>query len=125
MKTNRLSPELTKALNQQITLEAFSSQVYLMLSCWADQANMAGVSGFLMKHAQEERLHMAKIIEYVQERGAKVKIEAIKAPGKEPASLLECFEMVFAQEVLNSSIVISPVSTCDCIIAFRQFLSPI
>ncbi|MHC5202613.1 ferritin [Myroides sp. LJL119] len=110
MKTNRLSPELTSALNQQITLEAFSSQVYLMLSCWADQAYLSGVSSFLMKHAQEERVHMAKIIEYVQERGGKVKIEAIKSPGKEPKSLLECFEMVFSQEVANTQAIYNIVS---------------
>ncbi|MHC5310247.1 ferritin [Myroides sp. LJL116] len=115
MKTNRLSSELTSALNDQITLEAFSSQVYLMLSCWADQANMAGVSSFLMRHAQEERVHMAKIIEYVQERGAKVTIQAIQAPGSEPKSLLECFEMVFQQEVKNTEAIHNIVT-----LAFEQ-----
>ncbi|WP_010256851.1 ferritin [Myroides injenensis] len=102
MKTNRLSNELTEALNKQITLEAVSSQIYLMLACWADEANMAGVNDFMMKHATEEREHMTKIIEYIQERGAKVTIEAIDAPGAEPKNVLECFEMVYKQETKNT-----------------------
>lgn len=102
MKTNRLSPELEKALNDQITLEAYSSQVYLMLSCWADENYLDGVSKFMMKHSAEERLHMAKIIEYVQERGGTVEIEAIDKPADKPANIYECFEAVYKQEVLNT-----------------------
>ncbi|MTG99098.1 MULTISPECIES: ferritin [Myroides] len=110
MKTNRLSTALTQALNKQITLEAVSAQIYLMLACWADEAKMAGVKDFLMKHSHEERIHMAKIIEYVQERGSTVKIEAIGAPGKEPKNVLECFEMVYAQEVKNTDAIYNIVT---------------
>ncbi len=102
MKTNRLSPTLTNLLNEQITLEAYSAQVYLMLSSWADEAYLDGVSAYLFQHHQEEREHMAKIIEYIQERGGKVTIDAIPAPGKEPKNLLTCFEMVLDQEVINT-----------------------
>lgn len=100
--TNRLSQTLSKALNEQITLEAYSAQVYLMLACWADQNMLDGVNSFLMKHSQEERVHMAKIIEYIQERGGSVKIDAIKKPEPEPKNILECFEMVLQQEIENT-----------------------
>ncbi len=40
--------------------------------------------------------------EYILERGAKVKIEAIPAPPKEPTSVQHCFEQVFEQEVDNT-----------------------
>lgn len=103
MKTCRLSSSLMKALNDQITMEAYSSQVYLMLSSWADNQGYAGISGFLFRHSQEERSHMAKLIEYIQERGGKVVIDAIKKPGGEPKSVQECFEMVFKQEVENTT----------------------
>ncbi|WP_447639907.1 MULTISPECIES: ferritin [Chitinophagaceae] len=103
MKTCRLSPTIMKALNDQMTMEAYSSQVYLMLSSWADQQGYAGISKFLFKHSTEERSHMAKLIEYIQERGGKVTIDAIKKPGSEPKSVQECFEMVFKQEVDNTT----------------------
>lgn len=102
MKTNRLSYEMSKALNDQVTLEAYSSQVYLMLSSWADAAGLDGVSSFLMKHSQEERVHMAKIMEYIQERGGKVFIDAINKPSPEPSNVKECFEMVVKQEIENT-----------------------
>jgi len=102
MNTTRISKTLQKALNDQITLEAFSAQIYLMLACWADENQLDGVKNFMMKHSQEERVHMAKIIEYVQERGGTVKIEAIKKPGPEPKNVLECFQAVLKQEIENT-----------------------
>lgn len=102
MKTNRLSKAMEKAMNEQITLEANSAQIYLMLSSWADEACFDGVKSFLMKHSREERIHMAKIIEYIQERGGKVIINALDKPGPEPKNIQECFEMVLKQEIANT-----------------------
>jgi len=102
MKTERLSKNLSKALNEQVTLEAFSAQVYLMLASWADANLLDGVKSFMMKHSQEERVHMAKIMEYIQERGGVVTIEAIGKPGPEPKNILQCFEMVLKQEIENT-----------------------
>ena len=102
MKTERLSKSLSKALNDQVTMEAHSAQIYLMLACWADDNLLDGVKSFMMKHSQEERVHMAKIMEYIQERGGKVTIEAIAKPGPEPKNVLECFEMVLQQEIANT-----------------------
>lgn len=102
MKTNRLSAKLNKALNDQMTKEAFSAQVYLALSAWADEEGYGGISGFLAKHAIEEREHMAKLIEYMQERGGKVTIEAIEKPTVAPKNVQECLEAVFKQEVDNT-----------------------
>lgn len=102
MHTNRLSKTLEKALNEQVTLEAFAAQMYLMLACWADDHQLDGVKGFLTKHSLEERIHMAKVMEYIQERGGKVIIEAIKKPGPEPKNILDCFEAVLKQEIDNT-----------------------
>lgn len=109
MKTNRLSTTMAKALNDQVTLEAYSSQVYLMLSSWADNEALDGISSFLIKHSQEERVHMAKIMEYIQERGGKVTIEAIAKPKPEPKNIKECFEMVLKQEIENTEAIYSLV----------------
>ncbi|MGV0923866.1 ferritin [Empedobacter tilapiae] len=102
MNTIRISKTLQKTLNDQITLEAFSAQIYLMLACWADENQLDGVKDFMMKHSQEERVHMAKIIEYVQERGGTVKIDAIANPGPQPQNILECFQAVLKQEIENT-----------------------
>src|SRR6186713_2196495 len=102
MNTNRLSDTLCKALNEQMTKEAHAAQIYLSYGCWADSQGYGGIANFLFRHAQEERNHMMKILEYILKRGAKVKIEAIPAPDKEPVSINNCFEKVFEQEVNNT-----------------------
>ncbi len=103
MNTVRISPALEKALNDQVTLEAYSAQMYLMLACWADENQLDGVKDFMMKHSQEERIHMAKIIEYIQERGGTVTIDAIAKPEPKPQNVLECFESVLKQEIENTT----------------------
>src|ERR1700757_3357580 len=98
MNTNRLSKTIEEALNAQMTKEAHASQIYLSLGAWADSNAFAGVSNFLFRHAQEERNHMMKILEYILKRGGKVKVTAIPDPGADPASVNDCFEKVFKSE---------------------------
>ena len=102
MKTNRLSEKLTISLNSQITKEAHASQIYLSYGVWADNQGYDGIAHFLFRHAQEERNHMMKLLEYVLKRGAKVKVTAIPAPTIDPVSVNDCFEKVFQQEVDNT-----------------------
>ena len=103
MNTNRLSKAMADALNKQMTLEAHASQIYLSYAAWANDAGYDGIANFLFRHAQEERNHMMKFLEYILERGAKVKVEAIPAPDSDPASVNNCFEKVFQQEVINTA----------------------
>ena len=102
MDTNRLSKTLEKALNQQVTKEAHAAQIYLSYGSWADSKGYAGLSNFLFRHAQEERHHMMKVLEYILDRGGKVKIEAIPTPDEDPKSVNNCIEKVFTQEIDNT-----------------------
>lgn len=102
METNRLSPAMAKALNDQMTKEAHAAQIYLSYGAWADDQGYDGISNFLFRHAQEERNHMMKILEYILDRGAKAVVTAIPAPGDEPKNVNDCFENVFKQEVDNT-----------------------
>ena len=102
METNRLSQKMTDALNAQVTREAQAAQIYLSYAVWADSKGYAGITNFLFRHANEERNHMMKILEYIMERGATPKIQAIPAPDADPTSVYNCFEKVFAQEVNNT-----------------------
>ncbi len=105
MNTNRLSNTLAAALNAQMTKEAHASQIYLSYAAWADNQGFGGVANFLFRHAQEERNHMMKLLEYILKRGGEVKIAAIPAPPANPANLNNCFEKVFEHEVDNTNAV--------------------
>ena len=109
MNTNRLSDTLAAALNAQMTKEAHASQIYLSYAAWADSQGFGGIANFLFRHANEERNHMMKILEYILKRGAKVKVTAIPAPPASPTSLNNCFEKVFEHEVDNTKAVYSVV----------------
>lgn len=102
MKTSRLSESLRGALNSQMTKEAHAAQIYLSYGAWADAQGFGGVSNFLFRHANEERNHMMKILEYILERGESVTVEAIPAPPENPKSIQHCFEKVFEHEVENT-----------------------
>jgi ferritin len=103
MNTNRLSTNMQSGLNAQMTKEAHASQIYLSYAAWADSEGYAGIANFLFRHAQEERNHMMKVLEYILERGGTVKVEAIPAPPPNPTSVQQCFEKVFEHEVDNTT----------------------
>jgi|SRR5579872_548907 len=105
MDTNRLSKTLTVALNAQMTKEAHAAQIYLSYAAWLCNNGYDGIANFLFRHAEEERNHMMKILEYILERGAKAEVTAIPAPDADPTSVNNCFEKVFRQEVDNTKAV--------------------
>lgn len=85
MNTNRLSKPIAAALNAQMTKEAHAAQGESQLyAAWAHHQGYGGIAQFLFRHAEEERDHMMKILEYILKRGAKVQITAIDAPHDNP-----------------------------------------
>ncbi len=103
MNTNRLSDNLQAGLNAQLTKEAHASQIYLSYASWAAEQGYDGVANFLFRHAQEERNHMMKILEYILERGGHVIIEAIPAPPPNPVNIQQCFNKVLEHEIDNTN----------------------
>ena len=103
MNTNRLSDAVCQALNAQMTKEAHASQIYLAYASWLSAQGYEGVANFMFRHANEERNHMMKILEYILQRGSTVKITAIPDPGETPVSVYDCFEKAFKQEVDNTA----------------------
>ncbi len=98
-----LSKEIEKALNAQITVEAESSQVYLSMASWAENQGFEGVAAFMFVHSDEERMHMLKLIKFVNERGGHAKISTLKAPPVSFGSFKEMFQNLFDHEVMVSA----------------------
>lgn len=82
MNKNRLTPTLQAALNTQMTKEASAAQYYLPLAAWASDQGYGGIANFLFRHAHEERNHMMKILEYIQERGTGKNRSHTRSPGR-------------------------------------------
>ena len=94
-----LKEKMHKALNGQIKLEAESSQVYLGMASWAETKGLNGIADFLYDHADEERMHMLKLIRYVNERGGHAIVPALDGPENEYNSVIEVFETFLEHEV--------------------------
>lgn len=97
-----LSKKIEDALNNQIRIEAESSQIYLAMACWAEVKGLEGVAGFMYSQSDEERDHMLKLIKFVNERGGHAQISELKAPNVTFESFKEMFEMLFEHEVFVS-----------------------
>lgn len=107
-----VSKKVEQALNEQIALEASSSQYYLAMASWAETQGLEGIATFLYKHSDEERLHMLKLIKYVNERGGKALIPALKEQPQVFKSIHFVFEEVLKHEELVSNEINGVVQIC-------------
>lgn len=98
-----VSKNIEKALNEQVKIEAESSQIYLAMACWAEVQGLEGIAGFMYSQADEERDHMLKLVKFINERGGHAQISALTAPNGSFASFKEMFEKLFEHEVYVSN----------------------
>jgi ferritin len=93
-----LNKKIEDICNRQIEREAFSSNLYLAMAVWSETNGYAGVAGWLYAQAEEEKLHMLKFIKYINERGGKSVIPAIKKPVSTFKSVEDLFNEVLKHE---------------------------
>jgi len=98
-----LSKSMEKALNNQVLIEAQSSQVYLAMASWAEiQPGIDNVTSFFYRHSDEERMHMLKLIHFINERGGVAVIPALEQPVLSYPSIHYAFKELLNHEVYVS-----------------------
>ncbi|MDY0779200.1 ferritin [Tenacibaculum sp. IB213877] len=97
-----LSERIEKALNNQVQIEAQSSQVYLAMASWAEVQGFEGVAQFMYAHSDEERMHMLKLVKFINERGGHAAVPALQAPSAKFGSFKDMFQNLFDHEVMVS-----------------------
>jgi len=107
-----ISPKIEKALNQQVQLEAESSQIYLAMASWAEVEGYNGVADFLFKHSDEERVHMLKLVKFINERGGHAVIPALPQPDLKYKGVKPLFEQVLNHEIHVSEEINKLVDIC-------------
>lgn len=95
-----LSQKMTDRLNQQINLEMYSSHLYLQMSSWCAYQSLDGCATFLSQHADEEMMHMRRLLNYLHETGALAILGGMQAPPIEFDSIREMFEQIYEHEKL-------------------------
>jgi len=98
-----LSKTVQAALNEQIRIEAESSQVYLAMASWAEiQPGIDNVTSFFYRHSDEERQHMLKLIHFVNERGGFATVPALPQPQLTFPSIKHAFQSLLEHEMFVS-----------------------
>jgi len=93
-----IDEEMEEEINKQINEEMYSAYLYLSMSAYFENTGLKGFSRWMYVQYQEEMDHAMKFYRYLQERGGKVRLYAIKEPPHEWESPLDAFEQTLKHE---------------------------
>lgn len=107
-----VTKNVEKALNEQIRKEEHSSRIYLAMASWCERNGYPGASDFLYAQTEEERLHMLKLVHYLNDRGGNTIVGKLDAPVAKYKSLLDVFQQVLQHEEFISASINELYSVC-------------
>ncbi len=94
----KISENVLQLLNEQIAIEANASSYYLSVASWCKVNGYDGAACFFRAHSAEERDHMLKIIQYLNELRIHATIPQIEQPPQEMESLEQAFKTALQNE---------------------------
>jgi ferritin len=100
-----ITAKLQQAINDQITAELWSSNLYLQMSYFLKHQGWDGYSSWLRKHSLEEREHATRMADYMTDRGGIVKLQMIDVVPEGWGSILEIFEHSLSHEKMVSKMI--------------------
>jgi ferritin len=107
-----ISKKIVDTLNNQILLEAESSQFYLAMASWAERQGLNGTSDFFYRQSDEEREHMLKLVRYVNERGGSATIPATSEPKADYKDITHVFDAFLNHEITVTEKINELVGIC-------------
>jgi len=103
---------VSKAIIEQIKEEEHSSRLYLAMASWCEKHGYPGAAAFLYDHSDEERMHMLKLVHYLNDRGGYAELLSLENPTHEYDSLLDIFEQVLTHEKMITGRINDLYETC-------------
>ena len=107
-----LSKKVEDILNVQVDKEGYSSHLYLSMAVWAETKGLGGIADWLYAQAEEERMHMLKLVRYINERDGRAAIIAVGEPPTEFGTVREMFDKVLEHEQFISGSINEIVQVC-------------
>lgn len=93
-----LNPKVEKIMNEQINAENYSAFLYLSMSAYFERLNLPGFAKWTYVQYLEETTHALKFFKYINERGGKVNLTAIKEVPTEWKSPVDVFDNIYKHE---------------------------
>ncbi|MBQ8421263.1 MAG: ferritin [Bacteroidales bacterium] len=100
-----ITTKLQKAINDQITAELWSSQLYLQMAYFLKSKGWDGFSHWMQLQALEEREHATRMADYMTDRGGIVRFQMIDVVPEGWGSVLEIFEHAYSHECKVSKMI--------------------
>ena len=100
-----MNNKVVALLNDQINKEFYSAYLYLDIANYYQDMNLNGYANYYNIQAQEERDHALLFMQYMQNNGLKVTLEAIAKPDKTFDSVLSPMEVAAEHERYVTSLI--------------------
>lgn len=112
-------------LSKQVNAELYSAYLYLSMSTYFGSENLSGFASWMKKQALEEAQHADKIMDFIQERGGRVRLAAIEGPKTEWKGPLDAFSDAYMHEQKVTGMInkLVSLSRSEEDYATEQFLS--
>ena len=119
-----LDKKVSELLNDQVNKEFYSAYLYLDFSIFYEDAGLDGFANWYKIQAQEERDHAMLMMQYLQNNGEKVTLEAIAKPDKVLDDKLHVLELGLEHERYVTSLIHAIYDAAYSVRDFRtmQFL---
>ncbi len=101
-------------MNEQIMKEEHSSRLYLAMASWCERNGYQGAAQWLFAQAEEERMHMLKLVHFLSDRGGTVvysSMETLETDGYK--SLHDIFQRVLKHEEYISQSINDVYAVCN------------
>ncbi len=100
-----LDAKVVKLINEQVNKELYSAYLYLDFSIFYEQQGLDGFANWYMVQAQEERDHAMLFLQYLQQNGEKVTLDAVAKPDKEMKTLMDPLQFGLEHEQYVTSLI--------------------
>lgn len=77
-----MSDTVVEALNEQVKHELYAAYLYLAMMNYFEAESLPGFAHWMRLQAQEELEHAMKLVDFLNDRGARVELQAIERPPK-------------------------------------------
>lgn len=100
-----MTENLQKAINDQITAELWSANLYLSMSFYLDKEGYDGLAHWMKKQSQEELEHAYDMADFLNRRGGTAKVSMIDVVPQGWGSVVEVFKHIYEHECHVSSLI--------------------
>ncbi len=93
-----MTQTMTDTFNEQINRELYSAYLYTSMEHWFMKKGLKGFANWFKVQAGEELNHARKIMDYINERGGRIRLKAVSMPDSDWQNILSVFENSLSHE---------------------------